>query len=492
MARPNMDGFANRKELEAYRKETGGFRLGAIHPDHGAAGEVAITDDRHLFIVAGSRAGKGTTMIIPNLITWEGGLFCIDPKGENASITAMRRGKAELAEGTGTAVRQFLGQKVAILDPFGTVEGPAQVYRVSYDPLLDIEIGADDEVGQILAVAEAVVVAEKGSGSHFTESVETILAGLIEAVLHTETDASHHTLSYVREIVLRGSDAMRDYLQEAPATVAKLSDEAWTILESAGEDEFGSYNSTLSRQLKWLADPRVKKHLRRDESGFSLARAVRENWSIYVCVPPSRIPRMSRWLRAILRTALEAKMTDLHEHKGQQSLFMLDEFAALGHFQLIEEAAAYMAGYGIKLAPVIQNIGQVKKLYEKNWETFLGNAGAIIAWGLNDLETEQYVSDRMGPVIGWERSYGESQTVQPEALTGGPRNLSSNLSQRERAIRWPSEVHAQGARATMRAFIITADGAPFIAERKPYMDLDGQGLFDSPAHIRAWNRKHVE
>ncbi|MBL4591773.1 MAG: type IV secretory system conjugative DNA transfer family protein, partial [Phycisphaerales bacterium] len=88
-----LQGFADNSILKSdFEARAGSFLLGRIHPDHGLNASAGISDDRHLFIMAGSRAGKGTSMLIPNLLQWQGGVFCIDPKGENASVTAMRRG----------------------------------------------------------------------------------------------------------------------------------------------------------------------------------------------------------------------------------------------------------------------------------------------------------------------------------------------------------------------------------------------------------------
>jgi Type IV secretory system Conjugative DNA transfer len=69
-------------------------------------------DNRHALTVAGSRAGKGVSLIVPNLILYKGSAFVIDPKGENAAITAGRRGKGTRKKGAG------LGQDVYVLDPF--------------------------------------------------------------------------------------------------------------------------------------------------------------------------------------------------------------------------------------------------------------------------------------------------------------------------------------------------------------------------------------
>src|SRR5271166_5979410 len=56
-------------------------------------------DDRHVLTIAGSRAGKGVSLIIPNLLFYPGSALVIDPKGENARITAGRRGKGTAAGG---------------------------------------------------------------------------------------------------------------------------------------------------------------------------------------------------------------------------------------------------------------------------------------------------------------------------------------------------------------------------------------------------------
>jgi type IV secretion system protein VirD4 len=69
-------------------------------------------DDRHMLTIAGSRAGKGVSMIIPNLIFYKGSAVIIDPKGENAARTAGRRGKGTSAGGEG------LNQDVYVLCGF--------------------------------------------------------------------------------------------------------------------------------------------------------------------------------------------------------------------------------------------------------------------------------------------------------------------------------------------------------------------------------------
>src|ERR1700733_5141762 len=74
---------------------------------------IGVKDNRHMMTIAGNRAGKGVSAIIPNLIEYPGSVLVIDPKGENAYRTASRRGHGS------AAVRKGLGQDVFVLDPFG-------------------------------------------------------------------------------------------------------------------------------------------------------------------------------------------------------------------------------------------------------------------------------------------------------------------------------------------------------------------------------------
>ena len=56
---------------------------------------------------------------------------------------------------------------------------------------------------------------------------------------------------------------------------------------------------------------------------------------------------------------------------------IMDEFPILGHMQQIEDAAGQVAGFGVKLWPIIQDLSQLKALYKDRWETFMGNSGVI-------------------------------------------------------------------------------------------------------------------
>ncbi|MEL6121584.1 MAG: type IV secretory system conjugative DNA transfer family protein [Pseudomonadota bacterium] len=504
---PFIEKFTPPSELGAFAfaRQANGFYLGEFHPDHGVTGEAGIEDDRHVFIVAGNRAGKGTTLLIPNLLRWTpdangkgGGIFCIDPKGENAAITACARGDHATAKEWGSSVTHCIGQPVAILDPLGVVKGPARAYVVDYNPFVDVDIADDDgAAGEMETFCEAVVLQEDGAGAHWSESASTILAGAIEWALHTQP-RSRVTWTFVRKAIFdglrmkaKGNGEMHPFAAELQRveTPEGLAQMAASIIDAAGENERGSFVTTLMRQMKWLNHRKMTDHLQ-GKGGFSLKRAVLENWAVYVCIPPGMINRFRRWLRLMVAIALDAKTQSPFDHEGPQTLFVLDEFAALGAFAQIESGASNLAGYGVKLVTVIQNIGQLQKTYEKNWETFLGNAGVIVAWGLNDKESEDYISHRIGQMMatveGVSMSMNARMPRSGEMVVGGSEGATRSVSTQQLPIIWPNEVREFGGRQEMRAFVITAEGQTFTTRRVSYHNEQSTGFYDDPAFIKAW------
>jgi hypothetical protein len=76
-------------------------------------------------------------------------------------------------------------------------------------------------------------------------------------------------------------------------------------------------------------------------------------------------------------------------------LFMMEEFATLGHMEIMERAAAYFPGFGIKLWAILQDTTQLERYYQNSWETFLGNAGLVQCFANGDQATLDYLARRL-------------------------------------------------------------------------------------------------
>jgi hypothetical protein len=94
-------------------------------------------------------------------------------------------------------------------------------------------------------------------------------------------------------------------------------------------------------------------------------------------------------------------VTEMEKVRGQPAtgypaLMVLDEFAGLKRMEVIENAVAQIAGYGMKLYFVLQSLEQLKAVYKDNWETFLANSGLKVFFNLEDNFSRDYVSKLVG------------------------------------------------------------------------------------------------
>ena len=188
-------------------------------------------------------------------------------------------------------------------------------------------------------------------------------------------------------------------------------------------------------------------------SDFRLEDLKDRRTTVYLCLPAMRLGTHGRWLRLMIGMALEAlERTGPLKENQHRVLFCLDEFAVLGHMQPIERAAGQIAGFGVKLWPVIQDLTQLQRDYQKAWETFMGNAGLLTFFGNTDLTTLEHISKRLGEteVIrtvsnvteSWQRTSGQSAPGLFDSLAG--QGVTSTSAGHERG----RQPHRRGKPAT--------------------------------------------
>ena len=134
-------------------------------------------------------------------------------------------------------------------------------------------------------------------------------------------------------------------------------------------------------------------------SDFRLEDLKSDRVTIYLCLPATRLATHGRWLRLFVSLAIEAmERTGPVEDGKPRVLFCLDEFATLNRMESIESAAGQIAGFGVKLWPIVQDLTQLQRDYREAWETFMGNAGLLTFFGNTDLTTTKHIAERLGDV----------------------------------------------------------------------------------------------
>jgi type IV secretion system protein VirD4 len=188
--------------------------------------------------------------------------------------------------------------------------------------------------------------------------------------------------------------------------------------------------------------------------------------TVYLVLPTEYLrtqsPLLRLWVSSLFRAIVRGGL-------GEQNkvLFLLDEAAALGHMDCIDDAVAQLRGYGLRLFFFYQSMGQLKLCFpEGKDQTFLSNMDNQVFFGLNDVETAEYVSTRLGEAtIGIrQESGGESSSTSYDPQGQASRSVSSNTgwnaSETARKLLKPEEVLALPER---QAVVFTPEIPPFIS-----------------------------
>jgi type IV secretion system protein VirD4 len=126
--------------------------------------------------------------------------------------------------------------------------------------------------------------------------------------------------------------------------------------------------------------------------------------------------------------------------------FVLDEAASLGRMDALDDAVDKYRGYGVRLQFYYQSVSQLRKCFPDGQEqTLLSNVSQVF-FGLNDLVTAEYVSNRLGEqtivVSSGGTGSGTSRQMSGnnQSSTGSSTNENSNWSQMGRKLLKPDEV----------------------------------------------------
>lgn len=451
---------------------------------------MGLADNRHVVTVAGSRGGKTACILIPNLRLYPGSCFVIDPKGEIARMTARERAA--------------MGHDVHVVDPWGQslkddgdAPGLPREFLSAFDPLgdlaaslppdLDLQETVTDDAG---AMAEALVQEAGENNVHWTESARNLVRALILWVLvDGDADGAPGGLSRLPTLLAQISGADDPASNLALRMAAYSPDPALPDIEAvirnvgaglvnSDDRERGNVLSTARAQLTFLESPALRRALTVEDGGrtFALADLKARPTTVYLCLPAGRMGTHARWLRLILGMAMVTleRWPTTAQQRALPVTFILEEFAALGHMRTLESAVAYMAGFGVRLWPVLQDLTQLKRHYKDGWETFIANAGIVQAFNVSDVTTLKWLSDKMGETT---LEIVNKQAVTTQTNMGGDPGTRREF--RNVPLLAPAEIErefshlttAQGGSAGGLTLVLRAGSAPFVVDRVFYGDV---------------------
>jgi type IV secretion system protein VirD4 len=419
----------------------------------------------HLVTFAPPGAGKGVSVLQPNLLSYPGPCVIIDPKGENYRLASATR-------------KRLFGHRQVRIDPFDIVRLHPGWRNApppdSLNPFDRISRTSPDLIDWAADLGNALVVRENNEGEqrHWSDSAELFLSTFIAFVLAEARPHERH-LGTVRELLtdpvaFRGALNM---MRKSP-TVQRMLRRRANHMSFFIDRELGSAMTSTGLQIAWLDSERILNSIRR--TSFDPGRLLAGDIDVYLCLPENQLHAKAGFTRVMLATLLRCVTRGGPQEKNLV-LFLLDEAGHLGgRMRCLEDAITLLRGYGVRLWFFFQSVGQLQETFRDKAAVFLDAIDTQQWFGLNGLPSAEQVSNRLGdatiPINSFQ--HGQSYSRSHSDGRGGENsswstNTSTTHSEIGRRLLQPAEVLQLPPDQTV---IFTRGALPILGKLLRYYD----------------------
>ena len=403
--------FANEQEIKRH-----GFRAAVgIVLGRKRGRFLTFGGSEHVIVEAPTRSGKGTGIVIPNLLTWQGSVVVLDVKRENYDASA--------------GFRAHYGQQVFLFNPTDREGRTAR-----YNPLAYIDrTDPDDVIIELQKIATMLFVAPEHGEAFWANGARTGFAGVGAWLAETSDDPLTMGAIYRH---LTDGDARSYFKKELANPRLNLSTGCRTALSDfagGSDNSFADIKKTITNVLGLWLNPLVDAATA--TSDFDLRQLRSRPMSIYLGVSPDELDRIAPLYNLLFQQLIDLNVRALpDENSAVPVLVILDEFARLGRASVIASAFSYVAGYGIRLLPVIQSRSQLRGVYgEHVADEIVANCGVEVAFTPKELRVANDLSERIGYV-------GQESVTKSLTINGLLANRSKSISEQRRALMLPQEL----------------------------------------------------
>ena len=399
--------FARRREIASaglLRDE--GIILGSI-----GGRCLMLSGQQGVCLAAPPRAGKGTGVVIPNLLNWPDSVICVDIKRENWAITAGFRKKS--------------GQACFLFDPFSEDRRSAR-----WNPFHYVATNPERRLNDLQRIAEMLYPDPPNVDPFWTASARSLFLGI--ALYLFETPSLPKTIGEVLRQGMASDDEgvgqhWKRLIEGRQSGKFPLSSQCvrslYDVIDLAPVTASSIRKTFTSRLDLWL-NPILD--WATSGNDFDLRELRSKRMSIYVGVNPDDLHRLRPVVNLFFQQAIGLQTRELPEHNPNlkfQVMMLLDEFAALGRMPIIAEAISYLPGYNVRVVLVVQTPSQLRELYGPHVaETMLKSLAVRIVFAAKDHTDAREISDELG-----------FQTVKAKSISSPLFDFSSEKSRRSRS-----------------------------------------------------------
>ena len=376
----------------------------------------------NILVCGGSGAGKTRFFCKPNAMQCNTSMVILDPKGE------IVRDIGGLLEKKGYEVR--------VLDLINMHRSHC------YNPF--VYLRNDNDV-QRLVTNLFKATTPKGSQSQdpFWDTAASMLLLSLVFYLKYEAPPDEQNFPMVMELLRAGE------VREDDDSYVSPLDELFDRLEMVNPEHialkyYRDYHSGSAKTLKSIQitlAARLEKFNLESLAGLTatdeldLPSLGEKKVALFALIPDN--DTSFNFLVSILYTQLFQQLFYLADHKYGGSLpvhchFIMDEFANVSLPDDFDKILSVMRSRGVSVSIILQNLAQLKALFEKQWESIVGNCDEFLYLGGNEQSTHKYVSELLGKETIDTNTYGKSE--------GRSGSYSTNYQISGRELLTPDEV----------------------------------------------------
>ena len=373
-------------------------------------------------VCGGSGAGKTRFYCKPNLMQANTSFVILDPKGE------IVRDVGKLLEAK--------GYEIKVLDLISMSKSHC------YNPFVYLQ---NDNDIQRLVTNLFKSTTPKGSQSNdpFWDTAASMLLLALVFYLHYEAPTDEQNFAMVMEMLRAGS--IEDEEDPRPSPLDNLFSE----LEYENPDHialkyYRSYHSGSAKTLKSIQitlAARLEKFNLESLASLTSTDELELNTlgekktALFALIPDN--DTSFNFLVSILYTQLFQQLfySADHIHGGSLPIpvhFLMDEFANVSLPDDFDKILSVMRSRSVSVSIILQNLAQLKALFEKQWESIVGNCDEFLYLGGNEQSTHKYMSELLGKSTIDTNTYGKSE--------GRSGSYSTNYQISGRELLTPDEV----------------------------------------------------
>ena len=373
-------------------------------------------------VCGGSGAGKTRFYAKPNIMNANTSFVVLDPKGE-------------LLRDTGHLLEEK-GYEIKVLDLIDMEKSHC------YNPF--VYISSDDDI-QRLTTNLFKNTTPKGSQTQdpFWDQTAAMLLKALVCYLHYEAPPDEQNFSMVMEMIRAGD------VKEDNEEYQSVLDELFERLEERNPEHialkyYRAYHSGSAKTLKSIQISlvsRLEKFNLDSLAGITqcdemdLGQIGEKKTAVFAVIPDN--DSSFNFIVGMLYTQLFQQLYYQADsvHGGRLPVhvhFVMDEFANVALPDEFDKLLSTMRSREISVSIIIQNLAQLKALFEKQWESIVGNCDEFLYLGGNEQSTHEYVSKLLGKETIDTNTYGRSR--------GRNGSYSTNYQLAGRELMTPDEV----------------------------------------------------